>query len=901
MNKHAAPEFAMSFTQEAVLLERRDGLGWSMLGQVRFAAGNLGASLRDLRDGARVPGDTAETLLVIPDDQILYTRLTVSPGADLRPTIARALEGMTPYRAEDLIFDWCPDTDGKIDSLRVAVVARKTLEEAEEFARLQGFEPAGFTARPEDDRFDGQPDFGLSRKAQDQQVQRPFSKPELHQAAITSDRIEITETPPDTVTISRITPHFMLPDVTPAPKAATTPEPAPAPAPVPISAPVAPSVIRHGDRVAATEKMSDRARAFHARAAEARVAQDDTDDDKPAATGLAAMLARFRGRRPGTLAVMLMGLAFLLFVTMVFFGSPPATDATGDAPAEIARPPAEPAEQTPVATPAPAPAEEASAAPTQPQPNATAEAAPEPQAPPQDALTAALNEALAEANAEAVAPITPAPADPAVIAAATAATDLLTPENAPASAPATDPASDQAAPAAEAATTAPAVVPLRDVSQSLSRSARPPKAPAPTRTAQPSAPDARPAVPGNPQPYAQRTQPEPARVTGLRPPSRPATAPARQETRPQASEPSPAPQAVRPPSRPQNLSFLEEGSAAEEGQPTRLTQAERAFLEQLLRDLRTAQAGDAGFSKAERGAVFRLAQARPQHRPLSINGPSRRAVEQAVDQAVSSSDRPEAREDAAPATRSDGTSLARSVRPAQKPRAGSASASLSQQAVESAVASAVASAPARAGAVALTALQSSALPPRPNRTQSAPAATPAAPSADDLRQAAEEQRRIEEQRRHDAELQAQAEARARARAAEDARAEAQARAQAEARARAQAEAEARAAASRKQNYAPPEAENEPEVASTIPQGGSAGSAASAATIKDGIQINRTQIIGTVGAGKASRALVRLSNGRVLTLRLGDRINGGTITAIGDSRITYSKGGRSQQLSVLNGQ
>ena len=898
MNKHAAPEFAMSFTQEAVLLERRDGLGWNMLGQVRFAAGNLGASLRDLRDEASTPDDSAETLLVIPDDQILYTRLTVSPGADLRATIARALEGMTPYRAEELVFDWCPDTDGKIDSLRVAVVAQKTLEEAEEFARLQGFEPAGFTARPEDERFDGQPDFGLSRMAQDLVVQRPFSKPDLHQAAITSDRIEIVETQAETVTISRITPHYV------------------ASAHGTIAAPVdaaAPSVIRHGDRRAASDKMSERARAFHARAAAARATQDQTAEDAPAATGVVAMLTRLQDRMPGTLGVMLAGLGFLLLVTLVFFGAPPATAPTEDQPTQIASAPAEPAEQAPVATPAPAPDARETA--VEPQPAATAEVAPAPQPPVEDALTAALDEALAAAEAPATAAaVDPAPVDPTLVAAATAATGLL---NATPAAPQPQTAEETPPEAAtpesvqKAATTAPAIVPLREVSQSLSRSARPPKAPAPARTAQPSAPDARPAVPANPQPYAQRTQPEPARVTGLRPPSRPAApaTPASPAAEPASSDlrpARPAPQAVRPPSRPQDLSFLEEGSAAEEGQPTRLTQAERASLEQLLRDLRTAQAGDAGFSKAERGAVFRLAQARPLHKPLSISGPSRRAVEQAVDQAVSSSDRPEAREDAAPASRTDAASLAQSVRPAQKPRsgAGSGSASLSRQAVEGAIASAVENSSAGAGAVALTALRSSALPPRPNRSQSAPAsapAAPAAPSADDLRQAAEEQRRIEEQRRNDAELQAQAEARARARAAEDARAEAQARAQAEARARAQAEAEARAAASRKQNYAPPEAEKEPEIASTIPEGRTAASVAAAATVKDGIHINRTQIIGTIGAGKASRALVRLSNGRVLTLRLGDKINGGTITAIGDSRITYSKGGRSQQLSVLNGQ
>ncbi|MDN5567970.1 MAG: pilus assembly protein PilP, partial [Paracoccus sp. (in: a-proteobacteria)] len=60
-------------------------------------------------------------------------------------------------------------------------------------------------------------------------------------------------------------------------------------------------------------------------------------------------------------------------------------------------------------------------------------------------------------------------------------------------------------------------------------------------------------------------------------------------------------------------------------------------------------------------------------------------------------------------------------------------------------------------------------------------------------------------------------------------------------------------------------------------------------------------IGTIGAGQASRALVRLSNGRVLTLRIGDRINGGAITAIGDSRITYQKNGQAHALGVLNGQ
>ena len=79
-----------------------------------------------------------------------------------------------------------------------------------------------------------------------------------------------------------------------------------------------------------------------------------------------------------------------------------------------------------------------------------------------------------------------------------------------------------------------------------------------------------------------------------------------------------------------------------------------------------------------------------------------------------------------------------------------------------------------------------------------------------------------------------------------------------------------------------------------------GNAAATATVKDGIQLGRTQIIGTVGSGRASRALVRLSGGRVITLRIGDRINGGTISAIGNSKITYVRSGRTLELPMLDG-
>lgn len=153
----------------------------------------------------------------------------------------------------------------------------------------------------------------------------------------------------------------------------------------------------------------------------------------------------------------------------------------------------------------------------------------------------------------------------------------------------------------------------------------------------------------------------------------------------------------------------------------------------------------------------------------------------------------------------------------------------------------------------------------------------------------------------DDELQRQAERRIRERAAADAQAEAQARAQAEARARAQAEAERAAAERQRQTYRPPEVDNEPESSGGGASSAASAAAASRATAAQGIDLNQTQLIGIVGAGNASRGLVRLRNGDIVTVRVGDRINNGTITAIGTEGVTYNRSGQLFRLPILQGQ
>lgn len=60
---------------------------------------------------------------------------------------------MTPYAVEELVFD----IQGDGPDLRVAVVARETLEQAEAFAIQHRMNPVCFVAAPAQDRFRANP------------------------------------------------------------------------------------------------------------------------------------------------------------------------------------------------------------------------------------------------------------------------------------------------------------------------------------------------------------------------------------------------------------------------------------------------------------------------------------------------------------------------------------------------------------------------------------------------------------------------------------------------------------------------------------------------------------------------------------------------------------------------
>lgn len=87
------------------------------------------------------------------------------------------------------------------------------------------------------------------------------------------------------------------------------------------------------------------------------------------------------------------------------------------------------------------------------------------------------------------------------------------------------------------------------------------------------------------------------------------------------------------------------------------------------------------------------------------------------------------------------------------------------------------------------------------------------------------------------------------------------------------------------------------VAPTIP---SSASVSREATARNALNLRKVNLIGVYGKPSSRRALVRLSNGRYVKVKVGDRIDGGRISAIGDAELQYQKSGRDVVLKMPRG-
>lgn len=153
------PNFALSLSFEGIKLLHRAAGGWREVGDVPVTADDLAGELAMLRKTAASlePGGV-RTKLLIPESQIKYLTLDTPDMSDAarRTAAEAALEGATPYAVSELAYDISVEGD----RTHVAAVARETLDEAEAFATEHRFHPVSFVAVPGDAPYLGEPFFG---------------------------------------------------------------------------------------------------------------------------------------------------------------------------------------------------------------------------------------------------------------------------------------------------------------------------------------------------------------------------------------------------------------------------------------------------------------------------------------------------------------------------------------------------------------------------------------------------------------------------------------------------------------------------------------------------------------------------------------------------------------------
>src|SRR6056300_951194 len=191
-------------------MHHADG-AWSRVHNIDLDPDTLERDMADLRNHVQsLSHEQAAVNLVLPQDQIKFLVLDHDPDqADdqITKVIAHELEQNTPYLISELRYDY-KILDNKV---HVAAVALETLQEAEEFVTIHGFDVIGSRAADQMGGFENGAYFGRASDPAGRSV-----RPAIADIPIT------TTTPSPT----------QSPAVPPAAVQTTAPAPQPAPAPV---------------------------------------------------------------------------------------------------------------------------------------------------------------------------------------------------------------------------------------------------------------------------------------------------------------------------------------------------------------------------------------------------------------------------------------------------------------------------------------------------------------------------------------------------------------------------------------------------------------------------------------------------------------------------------------------
>lgn len=160
------PNFALILSMDGIALLQRASPGWALVGDAYPDSPDLADQMAGLRaDAERLAPGEATFKVVIPNDQIRYLSIPAgSPDPTVRTQeVEAALDGATPYALDELAVDHT--VAGR--NIQIAAVALETLQEADEFARNFGFDPVSFVAMPEGKEYSGEPFFGTAHDVPD--------------------------------------------------------------------------------------------------------------------------------------------------------------------------------------------------------------------------------------------------------------------------------------------------------------------------------------------------------------------------------------------------------------------------------------------------------------------------------------------------------------------------------------------------------------------------------------------------------------------------------------------------------------------------------------------------------------------------------------------------------------
>ncbi len=85
-----------------------------------------------------------------------------------------------------------------------------------------------------------------------------------------------------------------------------------------------------------------------------------------------------------------------------------------------------------------------------------------------------------------------------------------------------------------------------------------------------------------------------------------------------------------------------------------------------------------------------------------------------------------------------------------------------------------------------------------------------------------------------------------------------------------------------------------------PTGPIPGGVARAATMENVMHLREVNLIGVFGRPNDRRALVRMANGRLQRVGVGDTLDGGQVVAITDNSLNYVKRGRTITIAIPQG-